>query len=65
MVRGMDITKSKKSEDSRRMAAVIVSEVHSQLLGLGKILHMIHSQFQLESQAPDKFDKRWNSMAMG
>ena len=47
------------------MAVAIVSERCSQLLGLGRILQKICSQFQFESQAPNRSDKRYKSMAMG
>ena len=46
------------------MAAATVSEGCSQFLGPGRILQTIHSQFQFEGQAPDRSDKKWNSVAM-
>ena len=46
------------------MAATVVGEGCSQLLGPGRLLQKIHMQFQFESQAPDRSDKRWNSMAV-
>ena len=46
------------------MAATTVSERCMQLLGSGRILQKIHSQFQLEGQTFDRSDQGWNSMAM-
>ena len=46
------------------MTAAAVSEGHSQLLGPGRILQKIHMPIQFEGQAPDRSDKRWNSMAV-
>ena len=46
------------------MAAAIVNERHSQLLGSSGILQTIYSQFQFEGQTLERSDQKWNSMAM-
>ena len=46
------------------MAAATVSQRRTQLLGPGRILQTIHSQFQFEGQTLDRPDQGRNSMAM-
>ena len=46
------------------MAAAAVRERCTQLLGSGRLLQTIHSQFQFEGQTLDRPDQGRNSMAM-
>ena len=46
------------------MAAAVVGEGRTQLLGSGRILQTIYSQFQFEGQTLDRSDQRRNSVAM-